>query len=119
MNLYFLLFAFSASVFAADPVPAKPVSNPHAGMSVMSSPAMALTQQGTVLSTINVPMYTYVEVAQGKKTVWLAASSMAAKKGDTIHFDDGMVMNNFYSKSLKRTFPSIIFVNRATVGAGK
>ena len=123
MNLYFLLFAFSASVFAAEPVPAKPASangaNPHAGMPAMHAPVMALTQQGTVLSTINVPMYTYVEVAQGKKTVWLAATSMAVKKGDTIHFDDGMAMNNFYSKSLKRNFPSIIFVNRATVGSGK
>ena len=94
-------------------------SGENAGMPAMSAPVMALTQQGTVLSTINVPMYTYVEVAQGKKTVWLAATSMAVKKGDTIHFDDGMAMNNFYSKSLKRNFPSIIFVNRATVGSGK
>lgn len=72
---------------------------------------MMLTQSGTVLSTINVPTYTYVEVSQGKKTLWLATTISGVKKGDTVRFDDGLVMNNFYSKSLKRTFPSIVFVN--------
>ena len=113
MKLFFLLpmLALSAAVFAAEP------ANPHAGMKMqpMSAPGTRLTQQGLVLSTINVPTYTYIEAAQGKKTIWLATTTMAVKKGDVIRFDDGMTMNNFYSKSLKRTFPSIIFVSHAVV----
>ncbi len=105
--------ALSTSVFAATP--AAP-ANPHAGMEAQRT---MLTQNGKVLSTINVPSYTYVEVSQGKKTMWLAATTAAVKKGDTVRFDDGMVMNNFYSKSLKRTFPSIVFVNTLVVDSGK
>jgi hypothetical protein len=121
MKSLFLLpvLALSASLFAAEP--AAP-ANPHVGMKLPTAMApreIPLTQQATVLSTISVPQYTYIEAAQGKKTVWLAASSMAVKKGDTIRFDDGMVMNNFYSKTLKRTFPNIVFVNRAVVGGDK
>lgn len=122
MKTLFLLpaLALSASVFAAEP--AAP-ANPHAGMKMppaaMTPHEVPLTQQATVLSIISVPSYTYIEATQGKKTIWLAAASMAVKKGDVVRFDDGMVMDNFYSKTLKRTFPSIIFVNRAVVGGDK
>ena len=105
--------ALSTAVFAAETT--APV-NPHAGMGMHGS---MLTQSGKVLSTINVPSYTYVELSQGNKTTWLAASTVAVKKGDTVRFDNGMVMNNFYSKSLKRTFPSIVFVNSLVVDNGK
>ena len=103
----------SSAVFAAEPM--TPI-DPHAGMGMR---APKLTQTGSVLSTINVPNYTYVELSQGKKTIWLAASTVAVKKGDMVRFDDGMVMNNFYSKSLKRSFPSIVFVNSLVVDNGK
>jgi hypothetical protein len=113
------LLTLSAAIFAAEPaVPA----NPHAGLKMpgaMAPHEMPLPQQATVLSTISVPEYTYIEATQGKKTIWLAATSMAVKKGDVIRFDDGMVMNNFYSKTLKRSFPSIIFVNRVAISGNK
>ncbi|HYP68676.1 MAG TPA: hypothetical protein VEP67_10570 [Thiobacillaceae bacterium] len=105
--------ALSTAVFAVEPM--APV-NPHAGMS-MHGPM--LTQTGTVLSTINVPSYTYVELSQGKKTMWLAAATVAVKKGDVVRFDNGMVMNNFYSKTLKRSFPSIVFASALVVDNGK
>jgi hypothetical protein len=100
--------------FAADPV--APV-NPHAGMTMHKQ--QMLTQTGKVLSTISVPSYTYVEVSQGKKTLWLAAATSPVKKGDMVRFDDGMVMTDFYSKSLKRSFPSIVFVNSLVIDNGK
>jgi hypothetical protein len=40
---------------------------------------------------------------------------VVAKKGDVIRFDDGMVMTNFESKTLKRTFPSVTFVSSVVV----
>ena len=114
-----LALSVSASAFAADSaVPA----NPHTGMKMqpMMAPQSAnLNQSAKVLSTINVPSYTYIEASQGNKTIWLAASTVALKKGDSIRFDDGMVMNNFYSKSLKRNFSSIVFVNKVVVASAK
>jgi hypothetical protein len=113
MKTLLFALALSAPVFAAEPV--APV-NPHTGM---GSHEVILAQAGKVLSTINVPSYTYLEVAQGQKTLWLAASTVAAKKGDQVRFDDGMVMDNFYSKTLKRSFPRIVFVNSLVVDKDK
>jgi hypothetical protein len=122
-----LAASLSSSAFAAAPAaPAAPKdphagmalpANPHAGMGgSMGAPMAALSQQGTVLSSIDVPQYTYIEVRQDKQTRWLAASTVAVKKGDVIRFDNGMPMANFYSKTLKRSFPSISFVNKVEVG---
>jgi hypothetical protein len=79
------------------------------------APAAQLPQKAKVLSTIDAAQYTYLEVTQNKKTIWLAGPKMVAKKGDVIRFDEGMVMTNFESKTLKRTFPSVTFVNRVVV----
>lgn len=121
MKSLFLLpvLALSAPLLAADP--AAP-ANPHADMQMPAAATpheFQLTQQATVVSTINVPQFTYIEAAQGKNTIWLASSTMALKKGDVIRYDDGAVMNNFHSKTLNRTFPSITFVNRVVVGNAK
>jgi hypothetical protein len=78
-------------------------------------PEVQLTQKAKVLSTIDTDKYTYIEVTQNKKTLWLAGAKVAVKKGDVIRFDDGMVMTNFESKTLKRTFPSVTFVNSVAV----
>ena len=78
-------------------------------------PEAQLPQKAKVLSTIDAAPYTYLEVTQNKKTVWLAANAVPAKKGDVIRFDDGMIMTNFHSKTLNRTFPSVTFVNRVVI----
>lgn len=74
-----------------------------------------MPHQGKVLSSIDASIYTYIEVSEGGKSVWLAAPTVAVKKGDTVGYDDGAVMSNFYSKSLNRTFESVIFVGKAVV----
>jgi len=78
-----------------------------------------LTQKAQVLSTINVSQFTYLEVTQDNNTRWLATTTSAAKKGDTIQFDNGTLMTNFTSKILNRTFPSITFVGRVVVSNDK
>jgi hypothetical protein len=108
-----LLAVFSTSAIA-EPLPAghPPVDMKEHGKGVSE---VQLTQKAKVISTVDVPSYTYLEVAQDKKTLWIAAATVTAKKGDVIRFDDGMPMTNFHSKSLNRTFPSIIFVNRVVI----
>lgn len=97
--------------------PALPTGHPavDAEKMVQPAPLPPLTQKAQVLSTIDVTQYTYLEVTQDNKTRWLATTTVAAKKGDTIQFDEGTTMVNFNSKILKRTFPSITFVGRVVV----
>lgn len=112
--------AVSSAVFAAEPAPS---ADPHAGMKMNGNPhagmpGFALTQQGVVASAMDSGGYTYIEVTLGKESRWLATNKTAVKKGDKISFDEGMLMSNFHSKSLNRTFPGIYFVNQVVV-AGK
>jgi len=124
LSILFSILLSSAALAAtpvATPAPAAAPANPHAGMSMQGGPqhTIELSETAKVVSTINVPQYTYIEVSQGNKTHWLATATTKVKKGDTIRFDKGMEMTNFHSNSLNRTFASISFVNRVAVGKAK
>lgn len=111
-----VLLAFS--IFSAAAVAQSlPAGHPavEARSAGKSAPDAQLPQKGKVLSTLDAKPYIYLEVAQNKKTFWLAATAVPVKKGDVIRFDDGTVMNNFHSKTLNRSFPSVLFVNRVMV----
>ena len=99
---------------AALAAPAAP-----AGHSLPTANNGALAHKGKVLSAIAAGQYTYIEVAQNtagkQKTVWLAAPAIVLKKGNSIGFDDGAEMHNFFSKTLNRTFPSVQFIGRVVV----
>lgn len=77
--------------------------------------ASELPHEGKVVSTISASGYSYVEVAVENGTRWIAGPATTLKAGDTIRFSDGPVMQNFTSKSLQRTFPSITFVDHVSV----
>ncbi len=64
---------------------------------------------GTVLETMNASGYTYMNIDTGVNTTWVAIPESAVNKGDNVQYLEGMVMSNFQSKSLNRTFPSIVF----------
>lgn len=110
--------------FVPDPIippsGALPPGHPAINTSNQASPPSEEPQAGqmqkaTVVSTIDIPQFTYIEIKQGSKTRWLASKTIAAKKGDVIQFDRGETVTNFSSKVLNRTFDSITFVNRASI----
>jgi len=109
-----LALAFFSASAAAQTLPS---GHPSVGAKPEGKgvPEAQLPQKAKVLSTIDASPYTYLEVSQNKKTLWLAATAVPAKKGDVIRFDDGMPMTNFHSKTLNRTFPSVLFVNRVVI----
>ncbi len=80
-----------------------------------TGPGAGLNRSGKVLSSIDAGMYTYIELSEDGKNVWIAAPTIKVKEGDTIRFSDGAIMSNYYSKSLDRTFESVIFVGKAVV----
>jgi len=79
--------------------------------------ASELANEGTVLEAIHANEFTYLHVAQGDNKTWIAAQKMEIVPGTRIRYEDGAVMQNFYSKLLKRTFPSVMFINHLLVTA--
>lgn len=73
------------------------------------APAEVPLISGTVAETMDSGGYTYVFLKEGKTSQWVATPPMKVKKGQRLTLQSGMVMKNFKSNSLKRTFPSIIF----------
>lgn len=82
------------------------------------NPSYELTQSGIVVSFIDIPEFTYIEIKQNGTTRWLAARTLTVHKGDTVKFDNGATMENFNSKKLNRTFPALTFINKIVVTKG-
>ena len=64
---------------------------------------------GTVVSTMDVTNYTYVEIDTGEGIVWAAGPTTELKEGDLVFVRDPGPMPNFYSTSLDRRFDMIYF----------
>lgn len=64
---------------------------------------------GKVVETMNSGGYTYVCLENGGKKTWVALPQTKVSVGQQLSCQPGMVMNNFTSKTLKRTFESIVF----------
>jgi hypothetical protein len=64
-----------------------------------------------VLETMDASNYTYMKVDENGKTLWIAATQMDVKEGETLYFSKSMEMKNFNSETLNRTFESILFVD--------
>jgi hypothetical protein len=67
--------------------------------------------QAEVQETMNSGGYTYMKVSEGGKSYWIAATKIDIQKGAKIQFAEEMSLQNFQSKTLKRTFENIMFVS--------
>jgi hypothetical protein len=65
--------------------------------------------QGEVLETRDVEGYTYLRLATPGGETWAAVPTAKVKKGERVTVVNTAVMNNFQSKTLGRTFDSIVF----------
>ncbi|WP_163337260.1 DNA-binding protein [Desulfopila sp. IMCC35008] len=73
------------------------------------SMAQAGSITGTVLETMNSGGYTYILVDSTTAKQWVAIPETTIDTGARVTYLEGMKMQNFHSKSLDRTFPTIIF----------
>ena len=64
---------------------------------------------GNVVETMNSGGYTYVALEKNGKKTWVALPETKVKVGQKVTCQPGGEMKNFTSKTLKRTFESIIF----------
>ncbi|MFK7986699.1 MAG: hypothetical protein AB8I08_11800 [Sandaracinaceae bacterium] len=107
-----------AGVPGAPPI--RPSGDPHAG--VPGAPAVAPSNapspappggamvRGTVTETIAAAGYTYMHVTTTDGEVWVAALNPDAEEGATIEAS-GMVMQNFRSGALDRTFEQLVLAS--------
>jgi len=69
------------------------------------------TSKIEVVEHMNGGGYTYIKGVENGKEVWVAVREMPVEKGDVYFYSNAMEMNNFESKTLNKTFASILFAN--------
>ena len=65
--------------------------------------------KGKVLETMDAAGYTYIQVDAPEGKIWVAVPQSKIEVGQEVLANPGMVMKDFESKSLKKTFDVIIF----------
>ena len=65
--------------------------------------------KGKVLEVMDVPGYTYLRLKTKDGETWAAVSTAHVKKGAKVTITNSSVMSNFKSKTLNKTFPTILF----------
>jgi hypothetical protein len=64
---------------------------------------------GKVTETVDAGGYTYINLEKDGKQTWAAVPTMKATVGEEMVLQPGAVMKNFTSKSLNKTFESVVF----------
>jgi hypothetical protein len=64
---------------------------------------------GKVVETMSSGGYTYIQIEKDAKKTWVAVPKADIKTGQDVSFYPGATMPNFESKTLNRTFDSVIF----------
>jgi hypothetical protein len=69
------------------------------------------SRTGTVLEVINGAGYSYLHLQENGTDHWVAGTQINVKKGDKVTYIENMVMENFTSRTLNKTFDRIIFAS--------
>jgi len=102
-----VVFAFGCNK-AKNEAPA-PASQAQPGAPMAQAGGAPLS--GKVVETMNSGNYTYVCLENNGKKTWFAMPETTVKVGQQVTCRPGGEMKNFTSKTLKRTFESIIFTD--------
>jgi hypothetical protein len=92
--------------------PQEPDATPH-----RSDPGSEETA-GTVTETMDATEYTYVEVDIGDQRIWAAGPRAQVAVGDTVFLPPGVLMVDFFSNRLGRSFDRIYLVHSMRVESG-
>lgn len=103
-SLYILLAAFIFLTACSD----DESQNLQETEAVKSKPHIA-----KVVDKIPANNYLYLQVSENKESFWIAVSSMEIEVGETIYFSKYMVMKDFKSDNIDRSFDELLFVEDA------
>jgi len=70
-----------------------------------------------VMEKIEVKGYNYLQVSENKEDYWIAVPTMDIKVGETVYFSKFMIMKDFRSETISRTFDNILFIEDARKSA--
>jgi len=70
------------------------------------------TRKLEVVEHMNGGGYTFIKGNENGNELWVAVREMPVEEGDIYYFSGSMVMSDFESKSLNKTFESILFVDQ-------
>ncbi len=68
----------------------------------------------TVIEKRDAAGYSYFKVKENNDVYWIATNQMNVKTGQNLYFSQSLLMKNFKSKTLNKTFDKILFVQDAT-----
>lgn len=102
--LFFVVAGGCNSAKKEAPAPAASQAQPAAN----TAPA-GISLSGKVVETMNSGGYTYISLENNGTKTWVAIPATAVKVGQMVTCQPGAEMKNFTSKTLNRTFESIIF----------
>jgi hypothetical protein len=94
---------------ATNATPAQAAGDDPAAKPAQAIDSASRPVAGTVVSTTDVPNYTYVELDTGEGIVWAAGPTTELKEGDLVFVYNPGPMRDFYSKTLDRRFDLIYF----------
>lgn len=97
------------SVTGEKEAPAPPAPVTAAGPGPAAQAVQPVVKKGTVVETMDSGGYTYMLVDDGKTQTWVAILQSKVTAGQEVSYYDGMVMPNFTSKTLGRSFDKIVF----------
>jgi hypothetical protein len=87
-----------------------PVEPSASAPGVGTSPVATMVHSGKVLETMDASRYTYLKIEFGKgRQVWAAIPQAKISVGQQVDVVESIVMQDFSSPTLNRTFNSIIF----------
>jgi hypothetical protein len=117
-NLFFTLSILVMAAFLTLWLPLPASSFSQNGGNSAGGGAEMLEVSGKVVETMAGGGYTYALVKMDGSKVWVALPKSNITVGDTITCRPGMVMNNFPSSSLNRTFERIVFSSGLLASSG-
>lgn len=96
----------------AEAPPAAPAEQAQAVDAVAGAPtASGSIITGKVLETMDASGYTYINIDTGDKQSWVAVPQASVQVGEEVSVIFSMVMSNFESRALNRTFDEVIFAS--------
>ncbi len=104
--MFVFLLTGTAVLAAPQKTIESPAPPPHPGAVEPAEPSVI---SGKVVETMNAGGYTYICLEKNGKKTWLAVPETKVTVGAEMSFLPGTVMTNFTSKTLNRTFESIVF----------
>lgn len=119
LSLLAALCVISPGTALSAPPPGHP--SPGAAMQIMrhgTEAARGPVHTGVALDAVDANEYTYIEVDEAGTSYWIATARMKVMRGDMVQFEEGVRMEQFHSKLLKRTFPSVMFVGAVSTKSG-